>query len=275
MISEKLTITFIGGGNMAEALIKGLVQKMVPEQIRVVELVEDRRTFLATTYGVQVGETAELLVQDVEVVVLAVKPQQLPDVVTQLSGFIDVSRTLVISIAAGILTKQIERALGGEARVVRVMPNTPALVGAGASAVCGGAHTSPDDVQQACELLKAVGIVVEVKESEMDAVTALSGSGPAYVFYLFESMLAAAARLQMDEAQARALVQATIEGAAKMVKETGIPPDVLRQQVTSKGGTTEQAIKELDQRQVREHVIAAIRAAHDRSRELSSGLGKG
>ena len=268
---EKLNIAFVGGGNMAEALIKGLVQRMPADQIHVVEVLEERRTFLSSTYGVQVAEAASDRLGEVDVLILAVKPQQLLEVMATLTAYMHPERTLVVSIAAGILTKQIEQTAGDQVRVVRVMPNTPALIGAGASAVCRGAQATAEDIECTRALLEAVGLVVEVAEKEMDAVTALSGSGPAYVFYLFEAMLAAAARLKLDDTQARALVQATVEGAARLVKETGLSPDELRRRVTSKGGTTERAIHELDQRQVREHIVAAVRAAHDRSRELSSG----
>jgi pyrroline-5-carboxylate reductase len=268
----KSDVVFIGAGNMAEALVKGLVQGGVcpAKQITVTDPRAERLDFFRTAFAVNAMVSNTDAVAKAGIVVLAVKPQSMSDVLLELKGKLPAD-AVVVSIAAGTLTKTIEAGLGGKARVVRVMPNTPALVGAGASAVCPGQFAKPDDVELTSRLMESVGLVVRVDEGMMDAVTALSGSGPAYVFYVMESMIAAAKKLGMDETIAKLLTYATISGAAKLATESGAEPAELRHRVTSKGGTTAAAIDVMQQKQVGESFIAAIEAAARRSRELSKG----
>ena len=268
----KSDVVFIGAGNMAEALVKGLVQGGVcpAKQITVTDPRVERLDFFRTAFAVNATPSNTDAVSNAGVVVLAVKPQSMSDVLLELKGKLPAA-AVVVSIAAGTLTKTIEDGLGGKTRVVRVMPNTPALVGAGASAVCPGRFAKPDDVELTSRLMESVGLVVRVEEGMMDAVTALSGSGPAYVFYVMESMIAAAKKLGMDETVAKLLTYATISGAAKLATESGSEPAELRQRVTSKGGTTAAALDVMHQKQVGESFIAAIEAAARRSRELSKG----
>jgi pyrroline-5-carboxylate reductase len=174
------------------------------------------------------------------------------------------------SIAAGIRTARIEKALGRGVRVVRAMPNTPALVGAGVTGLCKGRRATESDMAVAEALVGAVGLSVRVREEDMDAVTALSGSGPAYVFFMVEAMLEAARKLRMDGDTARTLIQETFRGAAHLLAETGEHPAVLRERVTSKGGTTAAALEQLRKRKMDQALIHAVHAAHRRSKELSS-----
>lgn len=263
-------VAFIGGGNMAEALIGGLIRSAVcrPPDICVADVSADRTALLKERFGVDATADNAAAVKGADVVVLAVKPQILPDVVAALAGPLE-RRSLVLSIAAGVRTAAIEQKLGDGARVVRVMPNTPALVGAGAAAFCGGRWAEEEDLRKADAMISASGIAVRVKEAEMDAVTALSGSGPAYVFYLIEAMLEAARQMGLEAGTAKSLVHATVAGAARLIGETGVSAEELRRRVTSKGGTTAAAIAVLDQGGVAGNLVRAILAARDRSKELS------
>lgn len=262
-------VVFIGAGNMAEAIVSGMVtaQFCAPEKIILTDVRPERLADLSDEYGVSTS-TDNTVVKNAGIVVLAVKPQVMIDV---LSGIAPVLRsgTLIISIAAGISTKQIEAALGGKRRVVRVMPNTPALIGQGASAIAAGQNAEAADLDIAEAILGCVGLTVRVEEKDIDAVTALSGSGPAYVFYLLEGMLAAAEKMGLDKETARRLALKTVEGSARLMSDSGEEADVLRAKVTSKGGTTEAAIRLLDGSGVKETVVQALLAAQQRSIELS------
>jgi pyrroline-5-carboxylate reductase len=263
-------ITFIGAGNMADALIRGLLARGVrrPGEVLATDVSPERREAMAARHGIRTSADNAAACEGADWVVLAVKPQVLPDVLKALAGRLSPAAR-VLSIAAGIRTAKIEDALGGAPRVVRAMPNTPALVGRGASALCAGRHARPADLDEAERLLSAVGLVVRVGEDDMDAVTALSGSGPAYVFVLVEAMLAAAARMGLEPATARALTRATVAGAAELLAPDDADPSELRRRVTSKGGTTEAALRVLDDRHVLESIVQAIRRAQERSRELA------
>lgn len=269
MIMES-KVVFIGAGNMAEAIVSGMVAAnfCAPEKIIMTDVRPERLAELEAEYGVSTS-TDNSVVKNAEIVLLAVKPQVMADV---LKGFAPVLRkeTLVISIAAGIPTVKIEALLGGNRRVVRVMPNTPALVGQGASALAAGANADEADLEVAEAILGCVGLTVRVEENEIDAVTALSGSGPAYVFYLLEGMLAAADKMGLDKETARKLALKTVEGAARLMEDSGEAADVLRAKVTSKGGTTEAAIRSMDEAGVKEAIIQALLAAQKRSVELSN-----
>lgn len=263
-------IVFIGAGNMAEALVKGLRQAGVSAQSMVVtDLRAERLAHFKDTYGVAGATDNRAAAAGADTIVLAVKPQQMSEALASLADA--ASDALYVSIAAGVPTARIERELGGTARVVRVMPNTPALVGAGVSALSAGARATPEDLDRAETLLRAVGTTVRVEESQMDAVTAVSGSGPAYVFRVMEAMERAGVELGLSNTLARTLVLETVRGAAKLALESGQPPATLREQVTSKGGTTEAALKVLNERDLVAAFAEALAAAARRARELADG----
>ncbi len=263
-------IVFIGAGNMAEALVKGLRSSGVPaSQIVVTDVREERLAYFRNSFGVSAMTDNCAAVRGADAVVLAVKPQQFSSVLEPLRGV--APNALFISIAAGITTKRIEAALGANTRVVRVMPNTPALVGAGVSAVCAGSVATQGDVALAMRLLGAVGATVRVDEAQMDAVTAVSGSGPAYVFLVMEAMEQAGVKLGLAPEVARELVLDTVAGAAKLALDSGRTPAALREQVTSKGGTTEAALRVMGERDLAGVFSAALAAAAARSKELAEG----
>jgi pyrroline-5-carboxylate reductase len=263
-------LVFLGAGNMAEALVSGLLacNRWPRERLVVADVAAERRDHFTQKYGVRAVAECAAAVAQAEGVVLAVKPQVLPGVLAGIRGKLS-PHAVVISIAAGVPTTKIENALGGAVRVVRAMPNTPALVGCGIAALCPGQHATPRDLERAEELLSATGEVVRVEEKQMDAVTAISGSGPAYVFYLMEAMLEAARQLGLSAAVARKLVYTTVKGSAELILRHAVPPEELRQRVTSKGGTTAAAMEVKERRQVKEAVIEAVLAAHRRAGDLS------
>ncbi|MBU0678319.1 MAG: pyrroline-5-carboxylate reductase [Verrucomicrobia bacterium] len=270
MNHQPSTICFIGAGNMAEALVSGIVSKGVcpAANIVVTDIAEARLAIFREKFGVGTETDNRKAVDGKDIVVLAVKPQVMTEVLDELRGAIG-EKTLVISIAAGLRSTVFESALGDRIRLVRVMPNTPALVGLGAAAIASGSRATDDDLAVAEKLLGSVGIVVRVDEDAMDAVTALSGSGPAYVFYLIEHMLKAADELGMDADTARGLVLATVQGAAKLMSESGSSAEDLRARVTSKGGTTAAAVAVFEKSGVGEAIVNAVKAAEHRSKELS------
>jgi pyrroline-5-carboxylate reductase len=266
-------VSFIGGGNMAAAIIGGLVASGAdPAGIEVVEINADARANLAARFGVVThADLSQARLHGL--VVLAVKPQSLPEVAAVLS--MRMAGQLVLSIAAGVRVADLARWLGGHARIVRAMPNTPALVRAGVSGLYAAPGLSADARSDAEAVLRAVGGVVWVDdETALDAVTAVSGSGPAYVFYCIESLEAAAAAAGLAPAAARQLALQTFFGAAKLALESGEEPAVLRQRVTSKGGTTERGLAALDAANVKAAFAAAVNAASRRSAELGDELGR-
>lgn len=261
----------VGGGNMAEALIRGVLAGRICEadQLTVTDILPERLAYLRDQYEVSTEPENAAAVAGADVVLLAVKPQQLGEVLASIQPHLPAD-ALVISIVAGVRARSIEENLSPRQRVVRVMPNTPSLIGCGAAAVAAGTHATSGDLDLAAHLLAAVGIVTRVEEDLLDAVTAVSGSGPAYVFYVMEAMIASGLEMGLDPDTARTLVVQTVEGAARLVRETGEEPAALRQKVTSKGGTTEAALKVLVDRNVGAQLGDAMRAACDRSRDLSS-----
>jgi pyrroline-5-carboxylate reductase len=267
---QNKTIAFIGAGNMAEALIRGLLagRTVAARQIIATDVRPERREFLTKTFGVRTMDDNLEAVKAADIVVLAVKPQQVDEVLLVFKWAMT-DRKLVISIAAGVTTARIERALGERARVMRVMPNTPALVGAGAAGVAKGAHATNEDLAVTESILRAVGICVRVEEKFIDAVTALSGSGPAYVYYVTEAMIQAGVTAGLDRALAKKLAIQTVYGAAKLLVESAEEPESLRRKVTSPGGTTEAALKVMSGRKLAEIFAEAMKAAEKRSRELS------
>lgn len=263
-------LVFVGAGNMAEALVSGLMacHRWSRDRVVVTDIAPQRRTLFAEKFNVQVSADNATAVALAEVVVLAVKPQMLAEVLAGIRATLP-SEALVISIAAGITTAKIENLLGGKVRVVRAMPNTPALVGCGVAAICVGRNAKPADLDTAENLLSATGEVVRVEEEAMDAVTAVSGSGPAYVFYLMEAMIEAARKMGLSGDVARKLVYTTVKGSAELILQHGLPPEELRARVTSKGGTTAAAMEVKDRREVKGAIIEAMMAAHRRAGELA------
>jgi pyrroline-5-carboxylate reductase len=264
-------VAFIGGGNMARSLIGGLVARgFAPADIRVAEPVEALRADLRRDFGVACFDNAQAAAEGAAVWLLAVKPQVMREVCAALAAQARAQRPLAISIAAGITAGQLDRWLGGEVAVVRAMPNTPALLGAGITGLYANAAAT-SRFEQAAGLLAAVGPTVRIDdEAQMDAVTAVSGSGPAYVFLLAEAMQQAGVAQGLSAEAARALVQQTLFGAATMLTRSEEPAEVLRARVTSPGGTTQAAIETFEAGGFRALVDRAIAAATERGRQLSA-----
>lgn len=266
-------VSFIGGGNMAAAIIGGLIASGTqPTDIEVVEINADARAQLSARFGV-VTHTDLSQARLHGLIVLAVKPQTLPDVAAALASRL--TGQLVVSIAAGVRVADLARWLGGHDRIVRAMPNTPALVQAGIAGLYAAPAVGQDARSQAEAVLRAVGGVVWVDdEPQLDAVTAVSGSGPAYVFYFIESLEAAGVAQGLAPETARQLALHTFFGAAKLALESGEEPGVLRQRVTSRGGTTERGITVLETAAVNLAISQAVEAASRRSAELGDELGR-
>lgn len=264
-------IAFIGGGNMARSLIGGLVARgFAASDIRVAEPVEALRSDLQRDFGVVCFDNANAAAEGSALWLLAVKPQVMREVCGALAAQARAQRPLAISIAAGITAGQLDRWLGGEVAVVRAMPNTPALLGAGITGLYAN-DAAAARFDQAAGLLAAVGPTVRIDdEAQMDAVTAVSGSGPAYVFLLAEAMQQAGVAQGLTADAARALVQQTLLGAATMLTRSEEPADVLRARVTSPGGTTQAAIETFEAGGFRALVDRAIAAATERGRQLSA-----
>lgn len=268
-----MNITFIGGGNMARALIGGLIKRgYSPSKMHVVEVSKQHCAELHNEFGVRATTELAEAVAHGEAVILAVKPQQLQEIAVQLAPIID--GQLVISIAAGIRTRDISRWMGTQ-NIVRCMPNTPALIRCGVTALYAMPAVKPEQCHRAEAVLAAVGSTLWVEDEEMlDAVTAVSGSGPAYVFYFIEAMQQAAYELGLDEAQARQIVLDTFLGASKLAESSKDDIATLRARVTSRNGTTERALLCMDANEVKMDIIAAVHAAAARSKEMGDELGK-
>jgi pyrroline-5-carboxylate reductase len=270
---EIMRILFIGGGNMATALIGGLLQQSFkPGDLRVVEVSEQARQRLQQQFGVRTIAAAEGEIAE-DVVVLAVKPQQMRAVAADLRA--GLRGRLVISIAAGIRTADLSRWLGGHDRIVRVMPNTPALIRSGVSGLFAPPAVNQADRDSAQSILGAVGGVVWVRnESDIDTVTAISGSGPAYVLYFIEALEQAGVELGLNHGQAHDLAVQTFVGAAKLAAGSDDTAAVLRARVTSKAGTTEAALKTMEASEIKRRIVEAVHAAARRSKELGDEFGK-
>lgn len=264
------TTAIFGVGVMGEALLSGLLRsKATGDKLVVAERRPDRAQELTTKYGLEVLDNRAAAAA-AETLVLVVKPQDMDSLLLEIADQVQ-DGALVVSLAAGITTGFIESRLPEGVAVVRVMPNTPALVDEGMSALSAGSHCSAENLQRAEKLLSAVGKVLTVPERYQDAVTAISGSGPAYIFYVVEAMIEAGVVLGLPRTTAHDLVVQTLVGAAAMLRETGEHPTVLRENVTSPAGTTAAALRELDDHKVRAAFITAMEAARDRSRELAAG----
>ncbi len=274
MLDKK--IGFIGAGNMARSLASGLINNGVPaSQIVLSDPDENARRTLKEQLGVVVYEQNLEVVENSEIVVFAVKPQMLRAVAKPLQNAVQQHKPLIISIAAGVLSDDLERWLGGDLQLIRVMPNTAALVGSGASGMFANTRADEDARNNAESIMRAVGVVAWVdNEGQLDIVTALSGSGPAYYFLVMEALEQAAIDEGLPAETARLLTLETAFGAAKMALEGGEEPALLRQQVTSKGGTTERALGVMEENGLREIYRKALAAATARSRELAKLLGE-
>ena len=268
-------ITFIGGGNMAASLIGGLINNGHPANcITATDPLTARREELANRFGINCSEANAAACADADVVVLAVKPQVMPDVAKGLEKALTQRMPLVLSIAAGIRGTDIVRWLGYDAALVRAMPNTPALVGSGITGMFANNNTSESQKHAADAVMKAVGGTVWVdSEALIDSVTAVSGSGPAYFFLLMECLSATGIELGLSEEAACELALHTALGAARIALEGDDPPGVLRQKVTSPGGTTERALNIFNEGNMPELVRAAVTGARDRAQELADELG--
>lgn len=264
-------LAIIGAGNMAEAIVRGVVAKQVlrPEQIIAADIVPQRRALFEQELKVRAIESNIEAAKQARMLLLSVKPQHMAVALAGIGAAIG-EQTLVISIAAGISTGYIEHHLGHgkKWRVVRSMPNTPMLMGEGMAAICKGAHATAADLTSARRLFEAAADVIEVDESKMDAVTAVSGSGPAYFFLLVEQMIRAATELGLTPEQASKLAKKTASGAAKMLLNSNEDPQSLRRKVTSPGGTTQAAITLMEARGLPQIIVDAIKAAEKRGKEL-------
>jgi len=271
-MASTLTIGFIGAGKMATALARGFIQAgiVAPKQI----VAGDSSRAAAAAFAKETGAGTKLsnveVVEAADVVVLAVKPDQAAGVLAEIRNSFT-ERHLLISIAAGVTLARLETGLGAGARVIRVMPNTPALVGASASAFALGKAAQPADAELAQKLLGAVGVAFPVKESLLDAVTGLSGSGPAYVYLFIEALSDGGVAAGLPRDVATRLAAQTVLGSARMVLETGQHPGALKDMVTSPGGTTIEGLHELEKGKLRGTVMSAVRAATEKSRKLGQG----
>lgn len=272
--SSSAPIAFIGGGNMASAIIGGLLRTGLPaERVLVVEPFAEARAKLAADHGIQALEQAGPALAQATLVVWAVKPQVFKDAAAPVRAH--AANALHLSVAAGIPSDSIARWLGTE-RIVRAMPNTPALVGQGMTGLFPRAAVTAEDKQRVEQALASTGELLWVAaEAQLDAVTALSGSGPAYVFYFLEAMVQAGVAMGLPTEQAQRLAVGTFAGATELARRSDEPLATLRQRVTSKGGTTYAAITSMQQAQVAEAFVTAMQAAEQRARELGAEFGAG
>jgi pyrroline-5-carboxylate reductase len=277
-----LSIGIIGAGNMGEAFVGAMLaaKLFAPSEVQVSDISGERLKLMEASYGIRTTHDNAALFRRSDIVILAIKPQQMGEILSQIAPREEsgpAAKKVVISIAAGIRIEKIESslyaALSEEGKkllpIIRVMPNTPALVLKGVSGLCANRHASPEDMEAAHRILAAMGTVIIFDESDLDAVTALSGSGPAYLFFLAESMIGAGIRLGLTPGNARDLTLGTLKGAVAMMEAGNEAPEALRRKVTSPGGTTEAAFRVFDKNNVRQVIIDAVAAAADRSRELS------
>lgn len=264
-------ICFIGGGNMAEALIRGLIASGAAKaaDITATDQRQERLEELRRTFEIEVTRDNLAAVKQADVVVLAVKPQVMGRALAQIAPGIDASK-LIVSVAAGVPIAAIEHKLGRGVRIVRAMPNTPALVGAGATAIACSEHATPEDEALAKALFDAVGLTVVVEESLLDAVTGLSGSGPAYLFLIIEALSDAGVKVGLPRYTAQQLAAQTVLGSAKLQIETGVHPGQLKDQVTSPGGTAIAGLHTLEAGGLRTTLINAVESATQRAKQLGA-----
>ncbi len=265
-------VGFIGSGNMGEALIKGLTAANVVrgEMIWASDVRGDRLKEIAGTYGIKLAPDNLHLVREADVVIMAVKPQIMAPVLREIASVFS-RRKLMISLAAGVSTESIRASLGKDGRLIRVMPNTPALVLEGVTAIAKAEGLEPEDMDVAGEIFSAVGRVVVLDESLMDAVTGLSGSGPAYVALVIESLADGGVKMGLDRITAMMLATQTVLGAAKLLRETHLHPGALKDMVSSPGGTSIAGVAALEEGGIRTTFIKAVERATQRSKELGRG----
>ena len=257
-------LQIIGGGNMGEALLRGLLKNnwASEDELHVVEPVSERRDYLAVTIpGISISEEPLSELDSL----IAVKPDKVPEVLEILSKL---NPTRVLSIAAGVKVSSMEKIMGEKVRVLRAMPNTPALIGKGSAGVAAGSSATDEDLVWAVEILSAVGSAMVVEESQLDAVTGISGSGPAYLFFLAEALIDAGCEVGLSKDESQSLVEQTLLGAAALLYESDDPAEALRQKVTSKGGTTAAAIEVFENASFRDTIRRAVFAATERSLQL-------
>jgi pyrroline-5-carboxylate reductase len=272
-VLTKKKLGFIGGGNMTEALLKGLLASTyaAPKNILVSDLLLDRLDYLNKEYKVKTTDDNRKLVQKSDILILAVKPQTVKKVIESFSDLVD-SNKIIISVAAGIPISLIEKTLDIEGKkkisVIRTMPNTPALVQEGATAICGSSHSSNLDLKIAHHIFKAIGQTVDIEEIHMDAVTGLSGSGPAYIFMIIEALSDAGVKVGLSREVSNILTIQTILGSAKLARDSGKHTGELKDMVTSPGGTTISGLHMLEEGGVRTAFMNAVERATERSREL-------
>lgn len=262
-------VAFLGVGMMGEALLAGLVRSDATTRVVVSDHSADRQAEIAEKYGVSARGTTDAVIGATGVI-LAVKPHDLGGLLAEIGPHLETG-AVVVSVAAGITTTYLEEHLPDGTSVIRAMPNTPALVGQGMTVLSGGTHCTDEQLAEAQRLLAPSGKVLTLPESKLDAVTAISGSGPAYVFYVVEAMVEAGVLLGLPRPTATELAVQTLYGAATMLQETGDHPTLLRERVSSPGGTTVAAVRQLDDHKVRAAFLTAIEAAARRSAELASG----
>ena len=263
------TLAILGAGVMGETVLSGLIRAgWSPEQIVATDRRPERQVELAGRYGITMLDNVEAAAR-AHTLVVVVKPQDMAELLAEIAPVLT-PESLVVSLAAGVDTATIEAQLPAGTAVVRVMPNTPAQVDEGMAAISPGAHSTPADLAHVTEILSATGRVVTLPERYQDAVTAISGSGPAYLFFVVEAMIEAGVHLGLPRDTATELVVQTMLGSAKLLRETGEHPTVLRERVTSPGGTTAAAVRQLEDHKVRAAFIGAIEAARDRSRDLAA-----
>lgn len=265
---------FIGGGNMASALIGGMAGKVTAgSHIHVVDLNPDALASLANQFGVTTSPAMDTRLAECDVLVLAVKPQQIREVVTSL--FPHIRQQLILSVAAGIRTSDLSRWMQGYGRIVRTMPNTPSLIGQGVTGLFAMDAVTEEQKQTAQAIMQAVGMTLWVdSENLLDTVTAISGSGPAYVFYFIEALQEAGKALGLSDSQAAQLALATFRGASELAVQSADPVSVLREKVTSPGGTTFAALSVMEENRLKDHIVAAAKAAAARSVELGEEFGR-
>jgi pyrroline-5-carboxylate reductase len=267
-------LAILGAGVMGETLLSGLLRSgWTADQIVATDRRVERQVELVARYGITMAEN-EQAVAEADTVILVVKPQDMAELLDEIRESLKPD-TLVVSLAAGVDTESIEARLADGVAVVRVMPNTPAQVDEGMAAISAGAHSDQEHLDRVTEILSATGKVVTVPERYQDAVTAISGSGPAYLFFVVEAMIEAGVHLGLPRDIATQLVVQTMLGSAKLLRETGEHPTVLRERVTSPGGTTAAAVRQLEEHKVRAAFIGAMEAARDRSRELAAAARQG
>jgi len=267
------TLGFIGGGNMAEAIIRGILDTglLKPEQLLVTDKSGERRDYLGKAFPIRLVTSNVEVLDKADVLMFAVKPQNMADLMTELRDHVK-RDVLFLSILAGTRSATIEGGLASpkcpKPRVVRIMPNTPALIGMGMAGLSRGANATDDDMHIAESIFRSVGRVITIDEHQMDAMTALSGSGPAYLFYVIESLIEAGVEIGFSAEESEEIVLQMVSGSAELARRAGKPVEELRRQVTSPGGTTAAGIAVLEEREIRDDFIAAVVAAEQRGQQL-------